>query len=148
VPAPLTEDQKQQIVALHGQNVSRNEIARKVGVSAGTVTNVCRAAGLLFDRSMTKKATEVKQIDAKALRASLAGDALQVAKEAQQALRRILAESSELNLRDLATVYGVFMDKHVALVKLDADNSESAAAVDQWLGMMTGGLRGDPPPAG
>lgn len=148
MPAPLTEDQKQQIVALHGQNVSRNEIARKVGVSAGTVTNVCRAAGLLFDRSMTKKATEVKQIDAKALRASLAGDALQVAKEAQQALRRILAESSELNLRDLATVYGVFMDKHVALVKLDADNSESAAAVDQWLGMMTGGLRGDPPPAG
>jgi transposase-like protein len=132
---PITDNQRQRIIDLHAEGLARNEIARQVGCSAGTVTNVCRANDLDFDRSLTKKATEGKQIDAKALRASLAGDALTVAKEAQEALRRILAESSDLNLRDLATVYGIFMDKHIALAKHDAGNDTTAtdSVVDQLL---------------
>lgn len=135
MPAPLTEAKRKQIVTLHAQGLSRNAIAREAGVSAGTVTNVCRANDLDFDRSQTKKATAGKQIDARALRASLAGDALQVASEAQEALRRIVAESTDLNMRDLATVYGIFMDKHIALAKLDqgTDTTASDSVVDDLL---------------
>lgn len=68
----ISEDQKTQVLALHAQGLARNEIARRVGISAGSVTNICRDAGLTFDRSETKQATEARQVDLAAGRIRLA----------------------------------------------------------------------------
>lgn len=69
---PLTQAQRDQITDLHKAGHSRNGIARTAGVSAGTVTNVCRAAGLAFDRSKTKDASRAKQVDLTEARLNLA----------------------------------------------------------------------------
>lgn len=68
----ISETQKAEVLALHAQALSRNEIARRVGISAGSVTNICRAAGLTFDRSETKQATEARTVDLAAGRVRLA----------------------------------------------------------------------------
>lgn len=69
---PLTQEQRDQITELHKAGKSRNDISRITGVSAGTVTNVCRAAGLTFDRSKTKEASRAKQVDLTEARLNLA----------------------------------------------------------------------------
>lgn len=68
----ISDDQKAQVLALHAEGLARNEIARRVHISAGSVTNICRDAGLTFDRSETKQATEARQVDLAAGRIRLA----------------------------------------------------------------------------
>ncbi|MGN7947491.1 hypothetical protein ACTJKH_01965 [Microbacterium sp. 22215] len=59
----ISDDQKARVLAFHTEGLARNEFARRVGISAGSVTNICRDAGLTFDRSETKQATEARQVD-------------------------------------------------------------------------------------
>jgi transcriptional regulator with XRE-family HTH domain len=47
-PKPLSPEEKQQIRDLHAEGLSRNEIARRVGRSNGSVTNYCKNEGLTF----------------------------------------------------------------------------------------------------
>ncbi|WP_300269052.1 hypothetical protein [Microbacterium sp.] len=68
----ITDEQREHVLALHAEGHPRNEIARRVGISAGSVTNICRAADRSFDRSETKQATEARQIDLAAGRTRLA----------------------------------------------------------------------------
>ena len=44
-------DQETEVLALHAQGHARNEIARRVGISAGSATNICR------DQSRTEGAS-------------------------------------------------------------------------------------------
>ena len=146
---PITDNQRQQIIDLHSQGLSRNDIARQTGVSAGSVTNVCKQNDLSFDRSKSEKATEARRVDDKVMRTLIASDALSVVHKVSEILtQRLAAGADDIPTRDLITMYGVLTDKHIAIAKLDADNSEAAAAVDQWLAMMTGGLRGSPTAGG
>ncbi|HEX3781690.1 MAG TPA: GcrA family cell cycle regulator [Pseudonocardiaceae bacterium] len=66
---PLTDAEVEQIRVLHGQGMSRNEIAAQVGRSVGSVTNVASRLGLSFDRTATKAATAAKVADARSKRA-------------------------------------------------------------------------------
>lgn len=68
----ITDDQKAEVLALHAEGHPRNEIARRVGISAGSVTNICRDNDRAFDRSETKHATEARKIDLAAGRTRLA----------------------------------------------------------------------------
>lgn len=70
--ATISDEQREQVLALHAEGHARNEIARRIGISAGSVTNICRAADRAFDRSETKHATEARQIDLAAGRTRLA----------------------------------------------------------------------------
>lgn len=70
--AAITDDQRDEILALFDQGLTRNEIARRTGVSAGSVTNICIANGRRFDRSATKDASEARRVDLAAARESLA----------------------------------------------------------------------------
>lgn len=65
------------ILELHGNGLSRNEIAAATGVSGGTVTNYVHRAGLTFDRAATRRAVEARQIDQADLRTKLSGGLLQ-----------------------------------------------------------------------
>ena len=70
--ATITDAQRDEVLRLHSEGHARNEIARKIGISAGSVTNICRAADRSFDRSETKQATEARVIDLAAGRTRLA----------------------------------------------------------------------------
>lgn len=135
---PLSETDRQRIKALHAEGLSRNGIAREVGCSAGTVSNVCKEFGLSFDRSITENATRAKVIDNKAVRAAIASDTLAATQDLTRVIQqRIEGGLGDESFRDLATVFGILVDKHGALVKMD-QSSENHSAVDSWLEHITG----------
>lgn len=67
----ITAAVKRKVVKLHGEGKSRNAIARELGIAFATVTKICQAAGLTFDRTATKAAVEARQIDNRARRVAL-----------------------------------------------------------------------------
>jgi hypothetical protein len=73
---PITDTDRERILALHAAGKSRNDIARETGRSQGTVTKVVHDAGRTFDRTATVAATAAKKADAAALRAELELDYL------------------------------------------------------------------------
>jgi hypothetical protein len=73
LPAPLDQAKRDTITADIKAGKPRNQIARDHAVSAGTVTNIAKAAGITsaFDRSKTKNATRAQQADNASVRAAL-----------------------------------------------------------------------------
>ncbi|MCU1647581.1 MAG: hypothetical protein JWN03_7856 [Nocardia sp.] len=121
-----------EVARLRAQGLGRNEIARTLGASAGTVSNAAELAGISFDASATAAATEVCKATAQQRRTLLVGRLLEVASDA---LDR--PEASPRELRDLAIVAGVAIDKSL---KLESHEQTDAAlsAVDGWLTAMLG----------
>lgn len=60
---PVTAEKRAQVIELHGQGMSRNGIAREVGISGAAVTKICKQEGLSFDREATMIAIRARQID-------------------------------------------------------------------------------------
>ncbi|QIS17309.1 hypothetical protein [Nocardia terpenica] len=122
-----------EVARLHAQGFGRNEIARALGASAGIVSKAAELVGVSFNASATAAAaTEVCKATAQQRRAQLVERLLEVASDA---LDR--PESSPRELRDLAIVAGVAIDKSL---KLDSHEQADAAlsAVDGWLTAMLG----------
>lgn len=113
---------------------ARNEIARDRDVSAGSVTNIAHAAGLSFDRSATRNATSASVADSASRRAALAERLIVLAELSMEQTIRELRKASS---RDAATVMGIAIDKHRALIDMDRD-PEGLTAVDAWLRSLTG----------
>ena len=161
---PITDDQRQRIIDLHGQGLSRNDIARQTGVSAGTVTNVCKANDLTFDRSATINATQAKVADNKSRRAAIIGrlygraEAILDRLEADKYVYTVATKDSVEKVEDvappagdernLATSIAVYLDKATKLEDYDRTGAESGAAVDKWLAYMMGGPGGGETPSG
>lgn len=124
---------------------SRNQIARDHNVAPSTVTRVAQEAGLdgAFDRSNTKRATEIAEADARARRARLALDLLDDAQRLRQRAwtaytqcvptRTGNVEVITLDLPPLAevrnayTALGIAVDKSLALERVDSDDGADAA---------------------
>lgn len=138
--------------------MSRNDIARQTGVSAGTVTNTCKANGLTFDRSATKDATRARVEDNKAKRAAIIA---RLYARSEKILDRLEAPTYMVRMmgptgsekvydeappaadeRSLATSIGIYLDKAARLEDYDKSGDESGAAVDKWLAHMMGGIGG------
>lgn len=129
---------------------SRNSIARAFEVGASTVTRICKAATppIVWDRSATAQAVEARAVDMKAERQRLAADVLaditrvrerffdkelpHSAFSVAMGVTRWDAPASPNELRDLATAFGILVDKHLVLVRADSDDRE-LSAVDAWL---------------
>lgn len=63
----MTDEDRARILELAGQGMTRNEVARESGWSTATVSRVCHAAGLTFDRAaQTAEATRHRVEDQKA----------------------------------------------------------------------------------
>lgn len=86
---PVTEAEERRVIELHGQGLSRAAIAREVGRAPSTVGRIASAAGIEFDRSKTKRATEAKRADNRSRRADLISGAYS---EALKILRRMAAD--------------------------------------------------------
>lgn len=138
MPAPLDPDKRAQIADAIRQGGHRNAIAREHGVSPSTVTSIAKQEGLTdaFDRSSTKRATEARNADVAADRASLKAQLLEDAHR----LRRQLWEPCELlnfggrdntlgrvdlprptfeQQRNIMTSVGIAVDKIEKLERLD-----------------------------
>lgn len=129
--APVTDAERRRVAELHADGLSCAAIARDLGRARSTVSKVCAAAGLLFDRAQTATATEARQVDAKARRTELANLAID---DAHEMRRRALALPPDdgRNARDFASAYATFVDRHIRLTEVDADQ-QGLAAVDAWL---------------
>ena len=129
MPAPLPDDKRAAILAdiKAGTGTCRG-IARKHGVSRSTVSKIASDAGLTnaFGRQQTKAATEARIADAAAERASLVTASLAAAKAA---LARMYEDLSQASARDAAVIFGIAVDKHLALERhnsgADADRAAS-----------------------
>lgn len=131
---PVTNAERDRIRALHADGLNCREIADEIGRARSTVSVIARNLGLAFDRAQTKTATEARQVDAKKRRAELADLALD---DAHTMRARALAADTGRDARDYAAAYGVFVDRHLRLIEVDADR-QGLAAVDAWLRNITG----------
>jgi hypothetical protein len=61
----FSSEDEEQLCQLHADGVSRNEIARRLEWSVGTITNHAQRLGLSFDREAVRAATDARQIDLK-----------------------------------------------------------------------------------
>lgn len=126
MPAELPHHQRQQVIELHVRGQTRNGIARTLNISQGAVTRICEQAGLTFDRSQTRKATEARAADDRQQRGFLASETLFAATRVQAALLAKV-NAGEGSVRDLAIAFGVLLDKHQQLVAQDSDQGVEEA---------------------
>lgn len=69
---PVTDEERAEIIRLHGESKGRNEIARLTRRSLRTVSLICAEENLHFDRTMTEEATRARMADLAERRAILA----------------------------------------------------------------------------
>ena len=142
----ISEDQKTRVIELHGEGLARNEIARRVGISAGSVTNICRAADRAFDRSETKQATEARQVDLAAGRIRLAEKMLAASEDMLDVIdgpyevynfggkdntfeSRVLDSAPVEVRRNVITTAGITFDKLTRIVERENGGLEQAIGV-------------------
>lgn len=151
---------------LHAAGLSRNAIARDLGIPQESVSNIAKDQGLSFDRARTRAATQAKVDDARAARTEiilrLYGQSLaqldrldlpehhikeaSAGKVVSYTARYLPAQ----DVKSLVTAIGTAAEKAVRLAAVDADTL-NLPAVDAWLDHMTNGTPEDPeadPPAG
>lgn len=146
---PISAEQRQQVLDLHAQGHPRNDIARQTGISAGSVTNICRDAGLSFDRSATKQATAARSVDLAAGRIRLAEKMLAASESmldkiddeylvynfggSENTYREHLLESAPVEVkRNIITTAGITFDKLTRIVeKSDTGLEQAAGVLDQ-----------------
>ena len=145
------------VLELARSGMGRNEVARESGVSADTVTRICRAAKppVTFDRAQTKVATEARLVDLKARRTALSTailddvDKMRERLFAEYLVRSVdrdgntveyMALPTARDWRDTLTAIGIGIDKHIVLTRHDSDDRD-LPAVDAWLAAMMGAAK-------
>lgn len=72
---PVTDAEREQVRRLHAEGKTRNDIARTLHRSSGTITKIARRLGITFERSPdVVAATEARRVDLAARRMQLAAD--------------------------------------------------------------------------
>lgn len=144
---PIGPDKRDAIIAdLREGDLGRNEIARKHGVGAGTVTRLAQANEIPLDRAKTKKATEAVAVDTLARLTALEG---RLAVLADAALTQTLASLGSASTRDASIALGISLDKLMALRR--HNSGSEADQVGGLLGELFDGMRQrraqtEPPP--
>lgn len=146
---------QERILQMCRDGVTRNDIHRQTDVPAASISGIVKRAGLTFDRSKVRAATEARTADLRARRAELMelllDDAHRLRKEAFEPCKAFNfgGKDNTYNERDLdqpvftdqlkiMQAVGVAITKHIDLDKHDADPDDKPA-VDAWLDAMTGG---------
>lgn len=153
-PTRVTDQERQRIIELHSQGLSRNAIMREVGRSAAVVSQTIKAAGLSFNREGVAAATKAKQVDNAAKRARLESDLLDDAARLREQLWQphvyfdwggkdhdydsvTMPEPTPTDKRNLIQAASVAITSSVRIAAIDSDASQGSA-VDQWLSHMMG----------
>lgn len=136
---PLAEQIAPEVAELHAAGHGRNEVARRLGVSTGTVSAAARIAGVEFDRSSTEVATRTRTVQLADHRADLAEMAADLATKAGRRLRIELDATilDPTTVRALGTTFGIAADKLAALSATVTDETSEHAAAEVWLEALT-----------
>lgn len=137
--------------------MTRNAIAREVGVSPSTVTKVCDTARppITFDRTATATAVEARATDLKARRQALATGLLDDVERLRGMLfsdierKHMSVTNGEVTyytkpvpgeIKDLLIAAGIGIDKHLTLVRHDTDGVD-LQGLDLFLAHLIPGAR-------
>jgi DNA-binding transcriptional MerR regulator len=82
VSRTFSAEDEETLRQLHADGVSRNEIARQMEWSVGTITNHAQHLGLSFDREAVRAATDARQVDLKERRQRIQEQLLGLAERA------------------------------------------------------------------
>lgn len=160
---PLSQAERDEIAAALRDDPRVNEIARRFGRSANTVSRIAADHGIDIARARTQNAREARAADYAARRAELkqllVDDAHWLREQMRQPAkeRKVVTVSlgakagSEVRIVDvdydeptfadkqrIMTAVGIAVDKVAVLERLD-NSAEDLAAVDQWLRSLLGG---------
>lgn len=152
--ASVDDKTRARVRKLARDGMTRNAIAREVGIDGSTVTRICAAARppITFDRSATRVAVEARTVDLKAKRTEIAERAVV---EVERLFGLLDAEHEVINwhegfmrrgtidrptsgdVKNYATAIGILVDKHLVLTRHDSDDRD-LPAVDAWLAVTLG----------
>ncbi|MFJ7413070.1 hypothetical protein ACIQWZ_19965 [Streptomyces sp. NPDC098077] len=136
--SPLSEEQRKAVLeAARRPGATRNGVARETGVSEGSVTSICAAAGVSFDRSATAAALQARVIDLKAARLGLATSMLD---DVQAARQRMHGADDNRAFLDGAKAVAALAGTHVRLVAVDKDDATGTEAAKSMLGQLAQAL--------
>ncbi|MET8511981.1 hypothetical protein [Streptomyces sp. NPDC005077] len=143
---------------LHADGVSRNEIARQMAWSVGTVTSHAKRLGLAFDRSATRAAVEARQVDLTALRQQgeqrLMEHFNRMLDRAQGRyllttfdhvgtfVSQLVPEPPARETKDLTTAAVQALNAAVKLAQVDAGDDKNLSAIDRFLNLAMGEAAG------
>lgn len=149
-PNPVNEEMRAEVVRLHGEGMGRNEIARTLGTSGGTVTRLAREEGLVFDTLGTELATRIEQANVAKLRAEVSALMLLRSREAladmdaptlhgnfggkDNVWREVVLDAPPADVkRNLMTIAAIGAQRHAELERFDNGDSttnEGASLLD------------------
>lgn len=153
---PVTDEDRAEIIRLHGEGLGRNEIARRTGRAQRTVSVICAEEGLVFDTSMTEDATRARVAQLAALRADAAVDLLLDALKLTQQMwepatiynfggkdntyrEKQVGQPPAIDKKALMTAAGIAFEKSLKLVPPADDAGASDAR--SMLGQLMSGLK-------
>jgi IS30 family transposase len=150
------------IVKLARDGMTRNAIAREVGVGTGTVSRVCNAAEppISFERTQTATAVAAHSYDVRAKRARLSDRMLAKAHELLdfteqpheithwdkdgELHRATIHRPTAADMQKYLLAAAIATDKHITLDRIGNDERDSAM-VDAFLWCVSGGIMGVQP---
>ncbi|WP_333617821.1 hypothetical protein [Dietzia sp.] len=126
---PLYERIAPRVADLAGRGESRAAIARALDCAPSTVGRAAKLAGVSFDTTPTEAATAVAVARTTASRADLAERSAGLADQAGRRLALELGAEvlDPAAVRSLATVYGIAVDKLLALAATLPDSAEASS---------------------
>lgn len=152
---PWTPAEDQQLADLHTQRLSLSVCATRMGRSRSTISKFSKRAGLTWDRSKTKAATQAKVADNKSMRSQIEAQALVEAQGFLADLHKpflvfsfggrdntyeehLLKRPPTGDIRNLMQSFNIAVNQSLKIAVHDTDSSANLAAVDQWLTHVTG----------
>jgi transposase-like protein len=151
---PLTDETRERIIVLALQEMSVRAIAAEAGCSTGSVSNVCRLAGIPLDKGQTRAAAAARKVQADADRVELAAELAALARDELARLRRphreywgvggvdpvvlsqLMPEPPPRARRDLISGAMALIDRAEKLRQ--TGETSDLSAVDAWLAWMAG----------
>lgn len=142
-PTPISDKQREQVLALARAGQSRNAIARQTGVSATSVSRIVKAAGLNFEANVprTELATATRAAQQRAERVDQAQGLLDDLRDGRA---RLAAAEKTRDWFDTARGIQALALAHARLAEVEhrtAKPEDSAAESRSLLGDLMSGLR-------
>lgn len=143
---PMNDETQAEARRLHGQGLSRNEIARRLDLDPSTVGRWAKKVGLEFDRAQTAAAVKAHTVDLAAKRITLAEKMAAVAEKlldeiddpylvynfggASNDYNEHLLDTAPIEVKRSAVVTaGIAFDKLTRIVEKDGGGLEQAVGV-------------------
>lgn len=120
------------------KNEGPSAASRITGIPKTTIVKNAQRNGIEPKRmERTKAAIETNKLNGELTRVEVSKLAIVGSKKALQLiLKRLDSEGHDISLKDVAVIFGILADKHMAM---NQDKSTDHNAVDSWLRHVTGG---------